>query len=197
MLRLSGSASLPVQAKAAPTARRACSRSRARPGQPPLRFVANTVRAHHLPPSWLQLEITETALVTEPQETSAKFVELKALGVALAIDDFGTGHASLSYLHQFPVDVVKIDQSFTASLGSGGRADSVSRAVIQLTHNLDMKAVAEGVEAAHQVHQLGCHFAQGHHFSPGRGNRPNLSFGVGRLAFEAALGVLGCRFRGI
>jgi EAL domain-containing protein (putative c-di-GMP-specific phosphodiesterase class I) len=134
-------------------------------------FVANTIRSHGVPPAWLHLEITETALVTEVRETSARLDALKALGLALAIDDFGTGHASLSYLHQFPVDVVKIDQSFIASLGSGGRADSVSRAVIHLTHSLDMKAVAEGVEAAHQVHQLrllGCHFAQGHHFSPPR-----------------------------
>jgi EAL domain-containing protein (putative c-di-GMP-specific phosphodiesterase class I) len=132
-------------------------------------FVDTMIRSHGVPPSWLHLEITETALIAELQETSAKLDELKALGVALAIDDFGTGHASLSYLHKLPVDVVKIDQTFIASLGAGGRADSVSRAVIQLANTLDMKAVAEGVEAAHQIHLLrllGCHFAQGHHFSP-------------------------------
>lgn len=71
-------------------------------------FVANTIRSHGLPPSWLHLEITETALVTDIEKTSVRLDELKALGLALAIDDFGTGHASLSYLHQFPVDVVKI-----------------------------------------------------------------------------------------
>ena len=132
-------------------------------------LVANTLRTNDLPPSCLHLEITETTLVTDVQEASARLDELRALGIALAIDDFGTGHASLSYLHQFPVDVVKIDQSFTTSLGSGGRADSVSRALIQLTHSLDMKTVAEGAETAHQIRQLrnlGCDYAQGYFFSP-------------------------------
>ena len=132
-------------------------------------FVGNTLRSNGVQPAWLHLEITETGIVTEVQEISTKLDALKALGLALAIDDFGTGHASLSYLHQLPVDVVKIDRSFIASLGSGGRADSVSRAVIQLAHSLDMKAVAEGVETAHQLHQLrllSCHFAQGYYFSP-------------------------------
>jgi EAL domain-containing protein (putative c-di-GMP-specific phosphodiesterase class I) len=93
---------------------------------------------------------------------------LNKLGVTLAIDDFGTGHASLAYLHQFPVDAIKIDRSFVASLGSGGRADAVSRAVIQLAHELQTKTVAEGVETVDQLRQLRelhCHFAQGFYFS--------------------------------
>jgi EAL domain-containing protein (putative c-di-GMP-specific phosphodiesterase class I) len=93
---------------------------------------------------------------------------LKALGVALAIDDFGTGNASLSYLHRYPVDVVKIDCSFVASLGSGGRADAVSRAVIRLPQDLHIGTVAEGVEAAEQIQLLrllGCDLAQGYYFS--------------------------------
>jgi EAL domain-containing protein (putative c-di-GMP-specific phosphodiesterase class I) len=130
--------------------------------------VDKRIRSLGLEPSWLHLEVTETALVTDVEATAALLAELKALGVALAIDDFGTGRASLSYLHQFPVDVVKIDRSFVAALGSGGRADAVSRAVIQLAHDLHMRTVAEGVEALEQINllrDLGCDLAQGYYFS--------------------------------
>jgi EAL domain-containing protein (putative c-di-GMP-specific phosphodiesterase class I) len=88
--------------------------------------------------------------------------------VSLAIDDFGTGHASLAYLHQFPVDAIKIDRSFVGSLGSGGRADAVSRAVIELAHGLQTRTVAEGVETVDQLRQLRalhCDLAQGNYFS--------------------------------
>jgi EAL domain-containing protein (putative c-di-GMP-specific phosphodiesterase class I) len=130
--------------------------------------VDDRIRALGVEPSWLTLEVTETALVTDVEASTARLCELKTLGVALAIDDFGTGRASLSYLHRYPVDVVKIDRSFVASLGSGGRAEAISRAVIQLAHDLDMTTVAEGVEAAEQIHLLrflGCDLAQGYHFS--------------------------------
>ncbi len=128
----------------------------------------DTIRTVGIEPSWLLLEVTETALVTDVEGSTARLAELKALGVALAIDDFGTGNASLSYLHRYPVDVVKIDRSFVASLGSGGRADAVSHAVIRLPHDLHIRTVAEGVEAAEQIELLrllGCHLAQGYYFS--------------------------------
>jgi EAL domain-containing protein (putative c-di-GMP-specific phosphodiesterase class I) len=130
--------------------------------------VDDTIRTLGIEPSWLLLEVTETALATDVEGSIARLAELKALGVALAIDDFGTGNASLSYLHRYPVDVVKIDRSFMASLGSGGRADAVSRAVIRLPHDLQIETVAEGVEAAEQIQLLpllGCHLAQGYYFS--------------------------------
>lgn len=130
--------------------------------------VDDRIRSLGIEPSWLHLEVTETALVTDVDASTAFLGELKTLGVSLAIDDFGTGRASLSYLHQFPVDVVKIDRSFVASLGSGGRADEVSRAVIQLAGDLHMKTVAEGVEALEQIRLLrllGCDLAQGYYFS--------------------------------
>ena len=138
-------------------------------GEPGLvAHVDNTIRSLGIDPSWLHLEVTETALITDIDASAARLAELKTLGVALAIDDFGTGRASLSYLHRFPVDVVKIDRSFVASLGSGGRADEVSRAVIQLAHDLHMRTVAEGVEALDQIRLLrllGCQLAQGYCFS--------------------------------
>jgi EAL domain-containing protein (putative c-di-GMP-specific phosphodiesterase class I) len=130
--------------------------------------VDNTIRTIGIHPSWLLLEITETALVTDVEGSAARLAELKALGVALAIDDFGTGNASLSYLHRYPADVVKIDRCFVASLGAGGRAEAVSRAVIGLPHDLHIGTVAEGVEAAEQIQllrHLGCDLVQGYYFS--------------------------------
>ena len=81
--------------------------------------VAGMIRTLGIEPSWLLLEVTETALVTDVEGSTARLAELKALGVALAIDDFGTGNAALSYLHRYPVDVVKIDRSFVASHSVG------------------------------------------------------------------------------
>lgn len=100
--------------------------------------VAERLSSYRLDPSWVDLEVTETALVTDVGLCADRLSSLKDLGVGIAIDDFGTGHASLSYLHQFPVDAVKIDRSFVASLGSGGRADAVSRAVVHLAEELGM-----------------------------------------------------------
>jgi EAL domain-containing protein (putative c-di-GMP-specific phosphodiesterase class I) len=130
--------------------------------------VAAVVARFELDPSWLQLEVTETALIGDVAGCAQHLSELHELGVSLAIDDFGTGQASLAYLHQFPVDAIKIDRSFVASLGSGGRADAVSRAVVQLAHGLQTKTVAEGVETADQLRQLRalhCDLAQGYYFS--------------------------------
>jgi diguanylate cyclase len=130
--------------------------------------VADVVGRFELDPSWLQLEVTETALISDVPGCAAYLAELNELGVGLAIDDFGTGHASLAYLHQFPVDAIKIDRSFVASLGSSGRADAVSRAVIHLAHDLKMKTVAEGVETVDQLRQLRalhCDLVQGYYFS--------------------------------
>jgi EAL domain-containing protein (putative c-di-GMP-specific phosphodiesterase class I) len=130
--------------------------------------VADVVARFELDPSWLQLEVTETALISDVTGCAERLSELNQLGVSLAIDDFGTGQASLAYLHQFPVDAIKIDRSFVASLGSGGRAEAVSRAVIQLAHGLHTKTVAEGLETAQQLRHLralDCDLAQGYYFS--------------------------------
>jgi diguanylate cyclase len=130
--------------------------------------VADVVARFELDPSWLQLEVTETALISDVAGCAERLSALNELGVSLAIDDFGTGHASLAYLHQFPVDAIKIDRSFVGSLGSGGRADAVSRAVIELAHGLQTRTVAEGVETVDQLRQLRalhCDLAQGNYFS--------------------------------
>jgi EAL domain-containing protein (putative c-di-GMP-specific phosphodiesterase class I) len=130
--------------------------------------VTDAIAAFDVAPEWLQLEVTETALISDVAGCADRLAELHRLGVGLAIDDFGTGQASLAYLHQFPVDVIKIDRSFVSSLGAGGRADAVSCAVIHLANDLDMTTVAEGVETVDQLRllrELHCDLAQGYYLS--------------------------------
>ena len=94
--------------------------------------------------------------------------ELKAIGVMLAIDDFGTGYSSLSYLRRFPVDVIKVDQSFVAGLGPDPEDSTIVAAIVNLAHTLELEAIAEGVETAEQLERLlalGCHLAQGYYFA--------------------------------
>jgi diguanylate cyclase (GGDEF)-like protein len=123
-----------------------------------------------IPPERLQLEVTETVFLGR----GADYVEraLKTLsraGVQIALDDFGTGYASLSHLKQFPVDVLKIDRSFVSELGVDPDAAAIIRAVINLGHSLDIEVVAEGIETPDQASRLtakGCHYGQGHLYSP-------------------------------
>ena len=94
--------------------------------------------------------------------------ELKAIGVTLAIDDFGTGYSSLSYLRRFPVDVLKVDQSFVAGLGPDPEDSTIVAAIVNLANTLELEAIAEGVETFDQLERLrglGCHLAQGYYFA--------------------------------
>jgi EAL domain-containing protein (putative c-di-GMP-specific phosphodiesterase class I) len=94
--------------------------------------------------------------------------ELKALGVHLAIDDFGTGYLSLAYLRRFPIDALKIDKAFVDGVAGGAEESAVARAIIALAGTLHLDTVAEGVEHAEHaaaLAELGCHLAQGFHFS--------------------------------
>jgi len=136
-------------------------------------LVAEVLSETELDPGSLQLEITEGMLPRNGvHAVNNTLRSLKDLGIQLAIDDFGMGYSSLSYLKRFPVDFLKIDRSFIAGLGQD--TDGVSKdaeivlAMIDLTHALGLKAVAEGVETAEQLAQLrnmGCDFAQGYYFS--------------------------------
>jgi sensor c-di-GMP phosphodiesterase-like protein len=92
---------------------------------------------------------------------------LKELGIRLAIDDFGTGYSSLAYLRSFPIDIVKIDQSFVAALDEDEQAVALVRAIISIAEALDLDTIAEGVETATQfstLRRLGCQVAQGHYY---------------------------------
>jgi EAL domain-containing protein (putative c-di-GMP-specific phosphodiesterase class I)/GGDEF domain-containing protein len=130
--------------------------------------VADGLARHGLEASSLSLEITESALMTNPKVAQAMLDSLAATGVHLAIDDFGTGYSSLSYLQRLPVKVVKIDQSFMRDLGSDPRRRSLVGAMIALSQNLGHKVVAEGVETeavARCLRGMGCDQAQGYLFA--------------------------------
>jgi EAL domain-containing protein (putative c-di-GMP-specific phosphodiesterase class I) len=116
----------------------------------------------------LRMEITETAIMEHVETASAVLFKLRALGVKLALDDFGKGYSSLSYLHQFPFDTLKLDRSFIARIGPRGENTEIVRTIIALAQALGLDVVAEGVETARQrdqLRELGCQFAQGYYFS--------------------------------
>jgi diguanylate cyclase (GGDEF)-like protein/PAS domain S-box-containing protein len=107
-----------------------------------------------LDPARLVLELTEGVLMQDTDATLATFVALKRLGIRLAIDDFGTGYSSLSYLHRFPIDVLKIDRSFVASMLDGPDQAALLRSILKLSETLHLETVAEGVEDAAQLAEL-------------------------------------------
>ncbi|MCH9020480.1 MAG: EAL domain-containing protein [Proteobacteria bacterium] len=121
-----------------------------------------------LTPRYLELEITEGMVMSGVESVIATLNELHALGVALAIDDFGTGFSSMNYLKQFPLDRLKIDQSFVRDVLTSEEDAGITKAIIQLGHSLGLKVIAEGVETERQLVFLrvwGCDEAQGYYFS--------------------------------
>ena len=131
--------------------------------------VASAIRANGIRPDRLTLEITESALMADLDQSAATLHRLRALGVRLAIDDFGTGYSSLSYLERLPVEVLKIDRSFTAAIGHGRDVPVLVRSIVKLGQTLHMEVLAEGIETAEQLARLraiDCRLGQGFHFSP-------------------------------
>ncbi|NVM78268.1 diguanylate cyclase (GGDEF)-like protein [Duganella sp. SG902] len=123
----------------------------------------------NLPPHLLELEITESTLMENAQDTLAALHRLRDLGVRLSIDDFGTGYSSLSYLKRFPVDIIKIDRSFVQDLPQDPDDGAIVSAIIALAHSLRLEVVAEGVETDAQLAYLAgreCDLMQGYHLSP-------------------------------
>ncbi|MFZ6002715.1 MAG: putative bifunctional diguanylate cyclase/phosphodiesterase [Actinomycetota bacterium] len=119
-------------------------------------------------PADVCLEITESILMDDIDLTVATLRRLKALGVQLAVDDFGTGYSSLSYLRRFPVDILKVDQSFVSGLGYDPEDSAIVQAVVHMGRALQLTTVAEGVETAHhliELRELDCDIAQGYHFA--------------------------------
>ena len=120
-------------------------------------------------PGLLELEITESFLMHNPEEAASTLLKLKAAGISISVDDFGTGYSSLSYLSRFPIDSVKIDRSFVRDVTQNPENAAIARAVIGLAHTLGMKSVAEGVETEAQLGFLstnGCDEIQGFLFAP-------------------------------
>ena len=119
-------------------------------------------------PSWLEIEITETAMVEQTDEIAEKIKQLTELGVSVAIDDFGIGYTSLSYLKLFPIQKLKIDRSFISKLLSSPQDVAITEAIVNLGRNLNLNAVAEGVETSEQaeiLRQMNCSSVQGYFFS--------------------------------
>ena len=131
-------------------------------------LVAEILRQTGLPPSRLELEVTESLLIEHPDRALAALDALHALGVHICLDDFGTGYSSLSYLRRFPFDKIKIDRSFIEALDGSEESTAIVRAVIELARGLRMVVCAEGVETAPQydrLRDLKCHQVQGYLFA--------------------------------
>ncbi len=131
--------------------------------------VHNILAETGLPPTRLELEITESLLLNDNEQTLQTLHRLRAIGIRISMDDFGTGYSSLSYLRAFPFDKIKIDRSFMRDLESRGDSLAIIKAVIGLGHSLGMSTTAEGVETEEQlkaVREQGCNEVQGFLFSP-------------------------------
>lgn len=129
--------------------------------------VAQALQRHGVAADHLELELTEGMLMCNPQHGTGMLQRLRDLGVKISLDDFGTGYSSLAYLHQFPIDTLKIDQSFVRRIGEVPDGAALVDAVIGLAHRLHLRVVAEGVETLAQRDHLlrqGCDEMQGYHF---------------------------------
>ena len=132
------------------------------------KIVSDALQASNLAPESLELELTELIITRDINHSVTLLNEFRSMGVKLAIDDFGTGYSSLSHLKRFPANTVKIDRSFVSDVVENSSARMITEAIISLSHNLDMKVVAEGVEKNSQLRVLtdqGCDIIQGYLFS--------------------------------
>jgi diguanylate cyclase (GGDEF)-like protein len=133
-----------------------------------LDVIGAALQSAGLEARFLEIELTESAVMTNPEESAAILEQLSRMGVLVSVDDFGTGYSSISYLRRFPIDKLKIDRSFVRDLDCEVDA-SIVQAIISLAHSLKLKVVAEGVETPDQLQflrSLGCDQYQGFHFSP-------------------------------
>ncbi len=132
------------------------------------RDIEDTLKAAGLPPRSLILELTESSIMQNPEAVSSMLMRLRVLGVQIAIDDFGTGYSSLSYLRQFPLDYLKVDHTFLRSAETSRDTAEVVRTVANLSHQLGLRVIAEGIENAGQlsfIESLNCEYGQGFLFA--------------------------------
>ena len=130
--------------------------------------VANILKETNLDPRWLELELTESSIMKDPETAIEKLHELKLMGIKVAVDDFGTGYSSLNYLKRFPIDTLKIDKTFVSDVCRDPHDTAIVRAIINLGHALDLTVIAEGVETKEQLQYLSaleCDVVQGFLFS--------------------------------
>ncbi|MET0321730.1 MAG: EAL domain-containing protein [Duganella sp.] len=130
--------------------------------------VRGALNRHNVPPELLELELTETALMSSTERTIDVLTRLKALGIKVAIDDFGTGYSSLAYLQRFPIDKLKIDIAFVRDITTNPNDAAIAMAIISMAHSLKLRVIAEGVETRAQLEYLRrsrCDEIQGYFFS--------------------------------
>jgi EAL domain-containing protein (putative c-di-GMP-specific phosphodiesterase class I) len=152
-------------------------------------LVAQLLETHGVSPALLKLEVTESAVMTDPKRALDTLLRLRAIGVEVAIDDFGTGHSSLSYLKQMPVEEIKLDRSFVSDMGTNKNDFTIVRSTIKLAHDLGLRVIAEGVEDQATwdlLVGLGCDLAQGYHMSRPL-SEPNLRLWLARPANQDPL----------
>ena len=127
--------------------------------------IRGALKETQLPPEFLEIELTESCLMSDPGEAGALLRELRAVGVRIAIDDFGTGYSSLTYLHDFPLNALKIDKNFVQSVEANDRGGPIAKMIVGLGKNLGLDVIAEGVETEGQLEYVrnhGCDIAQGY-----------------------------------
>jgi len=130
--------------------------------------ISDALKQANLAAEHLELEITESMLIGDTKRIELQLKRLKKMGIKIALDDFGTGYSSLSYLKNFPIDILKIDQSFIRDMINETKDAKIARAIIEMGHSLDQQVVAEGVETEEQLIYLdhhGCDIIQGFYFS--------------------------------
>jgi diguanylate cyclase (GGDEF)-like protein/PAS domain S-box-containing protein len=131
-------------------------------------MIRRIIESNGVAPAFIELEITESSLMANPQEATRTLEFLKSLGLALSIDDFGTGYSSLSYLKRFPLDALKVDRSFVRDITTDANDAAITLAVISMAHSLGLKVIAEGVETSEQLAFLAehrCDQVQGYYFA--------------------------------
>ena len=134
-----------------------------------LEDVQQALRMSGILPSQLKLEVTESLLMQKPEEMIELLCTLQSMGVTTGIDDFGTGYSSLAYLHQMPLNVLKIDRSFVSNLSDSVKHQAIIRSIVGLARNLGLQVIAEGVETKTQadfLRDLHCEYFQGFRYSP-------------------------------
>lgn len=127
--------------------------------------LQDIVSRYQVSPKLIELELTESAMMSDPEQTLANLQQLRSLGFTIALDDFGTGYSSLGHLNEFPIDRIKIDRAFIKDIGRSELGKNIASVIIQLAKHLNMQVIAEGVEnqsQAYILHILGCDEIQGY-----------------------------------
>ena len=130
--------------------------------------IANIIHASSVAPSRIDFEVTETALMQDFDRARHSLEYFKNLGVQISLDDFGSGYSSLSYIHQLPIDKIKIDRSFVAEIEHGGTGSEIVKTIVDLCRSLQLQCVVEGIETPEQaeiLRRFGCRYMQGYHFA--------------------------------